>query len=91
MKFKEYFYIRIKKENFPDENIALDEFKSWLSELYDSGKPMMVYYMLATPIEVTIKLPSISTNNITSIINLNTSIEPHNMMITYNYKRSILD
>ena len=60
---------------------TVDEFKAWLAE----NKPIIVY-PLATPIEETIELPEILTNEGTNILSVDTKIQPSNMEVTYKGK-----
>lgn len=33
-------------------NMTVEEFKAWIKERYDAGNPVVIYYQLATPIEL---------------------------------------
>ena len=52
-------------------------------EFYDFIKDVYIIYVLKTPTEETIELPTIATNNGTSIIDIETDIKPSNLEIEY--------
>ena len=59
------------------ENV--DELKEWLDEHAD----MVAYYPLATPVEETIELPNIPTHKGTTILSVDTTIQPSNAEVIY--------
>ena len=63
----------------PNESINdVTSFKEWLS-----SNNTDFYYVLATPTEEIIELPNIPTNKGTNIIEIDTTITPSNMEVTY--------
>lgn len=72
------FYARILKSRCADpENPVADDFKN----IYTKGTK--VHGVFDTPIEETIELPSIPTHKGTTIIEVNTNIQPSDMEVTY--------
>ena len=77
------FYARILKSRCADpENPVANDFKN----IYTKGTK--VYGVFDTPIEETIELPNIPTHKGTTIIEVNTNIQPSNMEVTYLGKQS---
>jgi hypothetical protein len=64
----------------------LDSFKEWLK-----SNVIEYHCVLETPIEETIELPDFVLQNSIICIDVDTLIEPSNIMIEYNYEGSILD
>lgn len=63
---------------------SVNNWKTVLSTWYANGNPLIVNYILATPIEETINnLPVIGTNKGTNTIMTGTTIQPSNMSVTY--------
>lgn len=62
---------------------TLDEFKTKLSEWYTNGEPLKMYYASRTPTEELISLPTLKTVKGTSIMSVDTTIQPSNMKIKY--------
>ena len=63
---------------------TVDEFKTKLAGWYDDGNPLIINYIIATPIEEPIdNLPVIGTNEGINTINTDTTIQPSNMSVTY--------
>ena len=58
---------------------TIDEFANWLA----NSKPLNINYVLSTAIEETIELPTITTNEGTNILEIDTSISPSNMEVQY--------
>ena len=63
----------------------VDEVKALLSEYYNTGKPMIVYYAHADGLEIeeTIDIPEISTSKGTNIFDTKTNIKPSDIEINY--------
>lgn len=77
------FYIRIPIEK---GILTTDDFKAWLSSLYDEGKPVELYCVIRTPeyVELSEELQNIL-NNIELLIGLNNiSIDNGSFSLTYN-------
>ena len=63
---------------------TVDNWKTLLSTWYANENPLIIHYILATPIEETIdNLPVIGTNEGTNTIMTGTTIQPSNMSVTY--------
>ena len=58
-------------------NKTVEEFKNWID-----NNPTWVYYVLETPTEETVDLPSIETLNGTSTLSINTEVGPSNIRLT---------
>lgn len=65
---------------------TLKLWKEFLSKQYENGTPVKVYYVLTTPIEETIELPNIPTFKGTTILEVDTDIQPSNMEVVYKGK-----
>lgn len=63
------------------EQTTVEEFKEWLV----NNKPS-IYYPIATPIEETIELPNIPTIKGTTILSVDTTIQPSNLEVVYKGK-----
>lgn len=63
----------------------LDQVKALLTEYYNEGKPMIVYYAHADGLETqeTIDIPEITTSKGTNIFNIDTTIEPSELKVNY--------
>lgn len=74
-----------------NNRIALNDitaFKNWLAELYSKGTPLIVYYVLTTQNDKeTIELPNVTTFKGTTIIEVDTKIQPSNLEVTYKGKK----
>lgn len=69
---------------FGHEGITtVEEFKKYLKKQYDSGTPIVIYYILAESIIEPMVLPEIRTLIGTTIISINNTICPSNIEITY--------
>lgn len=67
-----------------DDNYStVSEFKTYLSEQYTNGTPIEIEYVLDTPTEETIELPTISMYEGTNIITVNTGLQPSNIELNY--------
>ena len=63
---------------------TVDNWRTLLSTWYTNGNPLIINYILATPIEEPINnLPVIGTNKGTNTITIGTTIQPSNMSVTY--------
>lgn len=65
---------------------TLDEFKQYIADQYNAGTPMYVNYVLYEEETETIELPNIPTLKGTSIIEVDTDIQPSNMEVIYKGK-----
>lgn len=61
----------------------ITKFKSWLVEQYNNGTPVKSYYVLATPDPQPIELPNIPTHKGTTILSVDTTIQPSNAEVKY--------
>ena len=59
-------------------DMAIVDFKEWAK-----GNPIIVDYILETPTEEVITLPTLPTHKGTTIYEVNTTIQPSNMEVTY--------
>ena len=67
-----------------DMNLSTaDDFEQWLGKKYNDGKPVRIYYILATQTEETIDLPAIPTLIGTNVIEVDTKIKPSNIKAIY--------
>lgn len=81
IKNQNFFWIGILDYlGFEDDDIstAVDKFRIWLAD-----NPTYIYYPTSTPTEETIELPNIPTHKGTTVIEVDTSILPSNMEVTY--------
>ena len=62
---------------------TVGEWKSWLAEQYASGKPVVVRYTLATPVEESIALPKLLTNIDSCVAEVDSSIPPSKTKYQY--------
>ena len=72
-------YIGIKSELAN----TVSSFKSWLTEQYTAGTPVTIWYTLETPTTETFTAPQIPTLNGTTVIDVDTKVEPSNIYIKY--------
>lgn len=69
---------------FGDEGIiSVEDFKAYLKEQYETGTPVTLYYVLAESITESPTLTKFPTINGTTIISVDTEIQPSNLEITY--------
>lgn len=61
----------------------LDSYKAYLSEQYNNGTPVTIYYELAEPTTETITLPEIPTLAGTNVLSVQTEVQPENVKIRY--------
>lgn len=61
----------------------LNGFKQYLSEQYSNGTPVKVSYIHATPEEEEIELPAIETIEGTNIFEIDTTIQPNKVEVSY--------
>ena len=63
------------------------EWVAYLKEQYNLGTPMKMYYVLTTPeIEENVELPNIPTLKGTTILSIDTTIQPSNLEVVYKGK-----
>lgn len=62
---------------------SIGEFKSFLKSEYDAGHPVTVWYQLATPTSETVDVPEIPTIKGTTVLDVDTEVQPSNVSITY--------
>lgn len=67
----------------PETPLTLDDWKAKLAEWNTGGNPLIVYYILATPTEESISLPTLKTVKGTSIMTVDTSIQSSNIKTKY--------
>ena len=67
---------------FP-EGVITDGIEQYLKDLYASGNPIKYYYATSKMVEKNVDLPNIPTHKGTTIIEVDTSILPSNMEVTY--------
>ena len=59
-----------------------DDFKSWIVEKNNENKPLIIYYILATPTETSINLPNIETLDGNTTLFVNSDTQPSNIKLT---------
>ena len=59
-------------------------FKTWLATQYANGTPLTAWYVLATPTTETVTAPTIPTTDGITTIDVNTTVKPSEMGLTYN-------
>lgn len=74
-------YIRDSRFN------TLADFKSYLAAQYANDTPVKVYYVLAEAETESVTLPKIPTLDGTTVIDVETEIEPSNMYLKYKSRR----
>lgn len=74
--------IWIRDSRFSD----LDSYKAYLSEQYNNGTPVTIYYELAEPTVEPISLPEIGTLQGTNVLSVQTEVQPENVTVKY-YKK----
>lgn len=67
----------------PETPLTLDDWKAKLAEWNTGGNPLIVYYILAMPTEESVSLPALKTVKGTSIMSVDTSIQPSNIKTKY--------
>ena len=67
------------KSQFPD----VTAWQTYLQQQYANGTPVTVWYILATPTTETVTVPSIPTTSGLNTIDVNTSVKPSKMSLTY--------
>lgn len=65
-------------------SLTLENFVQWLKDEYAAGTPVTVYYVLATPTTETVTAPSITTTSGLNTIDVNTTVKPSEISLTYN-------
>lgn len=79
-----YCYIFFLEKDFPDLGTYSPETaKQIVKQMYDSGEPLILYYNTNTPTKEFVELPIIPTFKGTSIISVDTTIQPSNAEIEY--------
>ena len=74
--------IEIRPENVT--SISASDFKMWLGSQYDTGTPVTVWYVLATPTTESITMPQLSLNTEQiNTISIDTAIQPSKVNINY--------
>ena len=64
------------------------EWIAFLKEQYNNGTPMKIYYVLTTPeIKENVELPNIPTLKGTTILSVDTNIQPSNLEVVYKGKK----
>ena len=58
-------------------------FKKWLNDQYNSGAPVLVDYILSTPISQKISLPTTWSQSGTFYVTVMTSVKPSNLQVEY--------
>lgn len=77
-------FFRMRTETQYDDVATL---KEYLSNLYANGKPMEYYFATTETTEETIELPNIPTIKGTTILSVDTTIQPSNLEVTYKGKK----
>lgn len=70
-----------------DPAVRLEKWLNWLKTNYKNGTPLKIQYVLKTPMEEKIDLPNIPTIKGTTIIEVDTKIQPTNMAVVYKKNR----
>ena len=79
-----YCYIFFLEKDFPELGTYSPETaKQIVKQMYDGGEPLILYYNTNTPTKETVELPIIPTFKGTSIISVDTTIQPSNAEIEY--------
>ena len=75
--------IRLRPPNVATDYPSTTEWKQWLADQYAAGTPVTVYYVLATPTTEQVAVPTIPTTSSPTTIDVNTSVKPSEMSLTY--------
>lgn len=62
---------------------SADEFKAFLENQNTAGTPLIVDYILSTPVEENVSLPTLQTFKGTTIMSVDTTVLPSNIKATY--------
>ena len=76
-------YLRITQSVDSKFNYDIATFKKWLKEKSTEGKPVIINYVVENPVEETVSIPSILTNESTKTIEIGTSTKPSKTQIEY--------
>lgn len=68
---------------FRNTQTTLANWKQWLADQYAAGTPVTVYYRVATSTTETVTAPSIPTTGNTATIDVDTTVKPSEMDLTY--------
>ena len=79
-----YPRLYIADDRFAD----VDSFREYLSNLIEEGNPINLSYVLNTPIHESVNLPTLPTVKGTTVIEVDTPVQPSNMMVQYLGKQS---
>lgn len=76
---KDRIYIRVSNNRIKTK----EELAQWIKDQYEAGTPVKVYYVLAEPETETVELPEIPTLDGTTVIDVETEVEPSNVYLKY--------
>lgn len=62
---------------------SVSDFQAYLAQEYTNGTPVTVWYVLATPKTEQVTVPTIPTTSSPTTIDVNTSVKPSEMSLTY--------
>lgn len=71
---------------FRNTQTTLANWQQWLADQYAAGTPVTVYYRVATPTTESVTAPSITTTGGTATIDVDTTVKPSEVSLTYNGK-----
>ncbi len=76
-------YIGIRDSSYPQTNEGASQLASYLAEQYAAGTPVTVYYVIETTVTEQVTVPTIPTISSPTTIDVNTSVKPSEMSLTY--------
>lgn len=80
--YSEFLFISLLDSEYPNSSAL----KSFFTAQYDAGTPITVWYILATPTTESVTVPTILTTGGTATIDVDTTVKPSEMSLTYNGK-----
>ena len=80
---KNALYISIDDTVISGGTPTATDFKTWLASQYAAGTPVTVYYVLATAATESVTVPTIPTTGGTATIDVDTTVKPSEMSLTY--------
>ena len=73
-------YVAVRPENA--STATLSGFKAWLASEYAAGKPVTVWYVLATPTTETVTVPTLTPTKGSNTLSIGTTLQPSSVSIT---------
>lgn len=80
---KNALYISIDDTVISGGTPTATDFKTWLASQYAAGTPVTVYYVLATAATESVTAPTIPTTGGTATIDVDTTVKPSELDLTY--------